>query len=121
MDALDHAIDALAQALADPLDESTAHWRWRVGQQLAAAREALSDDQVRSWDGWLVARASAHDRDRHQLIARLTALGQRVLDRLDPERARAEMHRLVLDLEHYRQRLHDLAYDSVSLELGGSE
>ena len=32
-----------------------------------------------------------------------------------------EVQRLLTDLEHHVQRLHDLVYDSVSLELGGSE
>jgi hypothetical protein len=34
---------------------------------------------------------------------------------------RADLVRLVSALERYRQRLNDLVYDSVSLELGGSE
>ena len=31
-----------------------------------------------------------------------------------------ELNRLV-DIEHHVQRLHDLAYDDVELEIGGSE
>jgi hypothetical protein len=32
-----------------------------------------------------------------------------------------DVRRLLVDLEHYQQRRHDLVYDSVALELGGSE
>ena len=32
-----------------------------------------------------------------------------------------DLRRLVSDLERHRQRLNDLVYDSVTLELGGSE
>ena len=32
-----------------------------------------------------------------------------------------ELGRLVVDVTHHVQRLHDLAYDAVELELGGSE
>ena len=31
------------------------------------------------------------------------------------------MKRLLTDISHHFQRLHDLAYDEVELELGGSE
>jgi peptidoglycan/LPS O-acetylase OafA/YrhL len=34
---------------------------------------------------------------------------------------RRDLLRLVHDLERHRQRLNDLAYDTVALELGGSE
>jgi hypothetical protein len=44
-----------------------------------------------------------------------------VLDKLDTESILQETRRLLTDLEHHIQRLHDLVYDSVSLELGGSE
>ena len=53
--------------------------------------------------------------------ARHRALASGVLDKLDTERIVGELRRLVTDLEHHIQRLHDLVYDSVSLELGGSE
>jgi hypothetical protein len=44
-----------------------------------------------------------------------------VLDRLDTDTIVHEVKRLLGDLERYVQRQHDLLYDSVSLELGGSE
>ena len=48
-------------------------------------------------------------------------LGPAVLESEDVESVRDELLRLVTALERYRQKLNDLVYDSVSLELGGSE
>ena len=39
----------------------------------------------------------------------------------DVERRVRELKRLLADIAHHVQRLHDLAYDEVELELGGSE
>jgi len=33
----------------------------------------------------------------------------------------ARLHRLLVDIAHHHQRVHDLAYDDVELEIGGSE
>ena len=77
---------------------------------------------ARDGDAWLAARELGLHREREALLGRLAALGPQVLDgpgRRD--RSARELHRLVADLEHHRQRLNDLVYDSVSLELGGSE
>ena len=115
MDSLDSAIFGLRHAV------DTDNWRWLVRQNLSAVRDALASPPVRSLDGWLVARAESSERLRHDLVERVTEVGSALLERPDPETARAEVHRLVVDLEHFRQRLHDLVYDSVSLELGGSE
>jgi hypothetical protein len=115
---LDTALSALHQALDDTVSP---HWRWRLRQQLSAVRDALASQQVDGRDGWLAARADGSDRDRNQLMARAAALGPRVLTMLDGDRLRGELSRLVADLDHYRQRVHDIAYDSVALELGGSE
>ena len=49
------------------------------------------------------------------------AVSAGVLDKMDTETIVREVKRLVGDLEHHVQRVHDLVYDSVSLELGGSE
>ncbi len=117
MATLDAAIDGLRRALADP---RAPHWRWRLRRHLSLVREALAQDQAGSSDGWLAARAGVNERDRHHLLARVGALGPRVLERMETDVA-LEVHRLLGDLEHYQQRTHDLVYDSVALELGGSE
>ena len=58
---------------------------------------------------------------RHQLHARATSLAAGVLEKLDTDSILRETRRLLTDLERHRQHLNDLVYDSVSLELGGSE
>ncbi len=116
---LDNAISRLHAALDD--EDIAPRWAWRVRQRLSAVKDALADEQVRVRDGWLAARAGRTDRARTQLLARVADLGSRVLERHDADPVPQELRRLLLDLERFRQRLHDLVYDSVSLELGGSE
>lgn len=116
---LETAVDELRMALrADP---GAPEWRWQVRKRLSAVREALSDSHARQWDGWLSARAGTSNRDRRRLHARVAALAAVILDRMDVEAAQRELSRLATDLDHYVQRVHDLLYDSVALELGGSE
>ncbi len=52
---------------------------------------------------------------------RLGTLGTRVLEDADVAAVRAEVARLVADVTRHVQRVNDLAYDAVELELGGSE
>ena len=116
---LETAIKELRQVLG--ADATSPEWRWLVRHSLSDVKEALSDQQARQWDGWLTARARTSNRDRHQLQARVSTLAAIVLDKLDTDSIARELNRLLGDLEHYVQRVHDLVYDSVSLELGGSE
>ena len=66
-------------------------------------------------------------RGRTTLLLRLRVMGGQVLERPDPddpddtEALRADLRRLVDDVRRHAQRLNDLAYDQVELELGGSE
>ena len=60
-------------------------------------------------------------RERNALLGRLSTLGPAVLDSPDVEVVRRDVKRLVADVAHHLQRLHDLAYDEVEIELGGSE
>jgi hypothetical protein len=116
---LESAISDLRQTLSG--SRTASNWRLLARQQLSAVREALGDERFATWDGWLAARSSGSDRERQQLLARITALAGGLLDRLDTDRAAAEVRRLLLDVEHYRQKVHNLVYDSVSMEIGGSE
>lgn len=116
---LETAISDLRQLLSS--DASTAEWRWHVRLRLSAVRDALADPQTLRADAWLAARQGTSDRHRLQLLARVSALASGVLERLDLETIRGELTRLQGDLEHHVQRVHDLVYDAVSLELGGSE
>lgn len=116
---LESAISDLRQTLSGT--RTATSWRVLTRQQLAAVRDALSDERFSSWDGWLAARSGTTDRERQQLLARITSLGNGLLDRLDTERVASEVRRLLNDVEHYRQKMHDLVYDSVAMEIGGSE
>ncbi|MCW2846953.1 MAG: hypothetical protein JWR90_927 [Marmoricola sp.] len=116
---LETAIRELRQILAD--DCTAPEWRWNVRRRLSEVKDALVQPQGRPREAWLTARAQLSDRDRFQLQARVVALSAGVLDRLDREAIVHETQRLLGDLEHHVQRVHDLVYDSVSLELGGSE
>ena len=116
---LESAISDLQRTLGGT--RTASNWRLMTRQQLAAVKEALSDERFTSWDGWLAARSGSSDRERQQLLARITALGGGLLDRLDADRVATVVRRLLLDVEHYRQKVHDLVYDSVSMEIGGSE
>ena len=116
---LDTAIKELRQILGT--DVTTPEWRWNVRRRLSAVKDALADPQTRMADAWLSAREGTSNRHRTQLQARVSTLAAGVLDRLDVELIVGELRRLQTDLEHHVQRVHDLVYDSVSLELGGSE
>jgi len=72
-------------------------------------------------EAWLAAKDDCARREARQLLARVTALLATV-DAADeePRRLFAGAQRLLVDLEHHVQRLHDLAYDEVELELGES-
>jgi recombinational DNA repair ATPase RecF len=116
---LESAISDLQTTLAGA--RSAANWRWVLRQRLSAMRQALGDEDIPSWDGWLAARTGTVDRERRQLLARISAIGAGLLDRLETESAATEVQRLLNDVERYRQRIHDLLYDSVAMEIGGSE
>jgi hypothetical protein len=116
---LESAISDLQETLASA--RSSSNWRWMVRQRLSAVRQALSDENFQDWDGWLAARTGAADRERRQLLARISSVGSGLLDRLETDRVAGEVRRLLNDVEHYRQRVHDLVYDSVAMEIGGSE
>lgn len=119
MTGLEHAIMGLEQALTSPRRHQT--WRWLVRQRMAGVKDALLAEQSRGGDAWLAARESHLERERAALLRRLGGLGLHVLNDPDVEPVRLELLRLVQDLEHHRQRVNDLVYDAVSLELGGSE
>lgn len=119
MTGLEHAILGLRQALDAPRRHHV--WRWLVRHRMAGVREALIADCARGGDAWLAARELSLQRERAGLLARLADLGPQVLETPDVETVRAGLLRLVSDLDRHRQHLNDLVYDSVSLELGGSE
>jgi hypothetical protein len=102
------AMQGLQQALEAPRRPGVplGNWRWGVRQRMGAVRDALVAETGLDTEGWL---------------GRLSRLGPRVLENPDVDEVRSDLHRLLVDVSHHVQRLHDLAYDEVELELGGSE
>ena len=119
MTGLEHAIIGLQQALDTPRRHHM--WRWLVRHRMSGVKEALARERSRNGDAWLAARQIMLTRERDSLMRKLAGLGPQVLDAADVEPVRRELLRLVADLERHRQKLNDLVYDTVSLELGGSE
>lgn len=113
---LGQALDAYGRP-----DVSDGQWRWRVRQGLAAIRDALVAETGTGTEAWTAAREGSVLRERNALLTRIGTLGPHVLQHPDPEVVRAELQRLLVDVGHHAQRLSDLAYDEVELELGGSE
>ena len=55
-----------------------------------------------------------------QLVTQLSTLGAQLAHVSDVEPIRAELHRLITKLRRHNRRMTEFAYDSVSLEIGGS-
>jgi hypothetical protein len=114
------ALHALEQAIVPPRPGvPLGNWRWALRQRLAAVRDALVEENPSAADGWLAARGGRAFRERAALIARLGALADTALTTPEPEALRQELRRLIGDIGRHAQRLNDLAYDDVELELGG--
>lgn len=96
-------------------------WRWQAHRQLGDLRDALVAEAGAEADGWTAAREVVVLRERNALLARISTLSHAVLDRADADDLRGDLRRLLDDVRRHGQRLHDLAYDNVELELGGSE
>jgi len=96
-------------------------WRWTVRRRLVPVRDRLVAEPLHRRDAWLSARAACVVRERDALLARLLLLSHEVLVEDDVDAVARRLSRLLVDIEHHRQRLHDLAYDDVELEIGGSE
>lgn len=120
MQGLDAAVDSLATALKAP-PRTSPFWRHVVRHHLDALTEALVQERSLTSDAWLSPRTFTLERERSQLLARLDALSLSVLDSAAVETLRHDLLRLVQDVSHHRQRVHDLYYDAVSLDVGGSE
>jgi len=116
---LEHAIVGLRQALDSPRRHY--RWRWTVRHRIGGVKEALGHEHGRPGESWLAPREQMLLRERDSLVRRLAALGPQVLESADVEPVRHQIARLIGDLERHRQRLSDLVYDTVALELGGSE
>ncbi|MGN6161824.1 MAG: hypothetical protein ACTHOG_09005 [Marmoricola sp.] len=117
--ALDQAIHDLENAAEDATAAraNPGAWSSAVRERLQRVRAGMTEP-LGSRDGWLVARAEHAERERRALLERITSASSRISDSR-PTAVMPEIRRLTRDLTHYRQRLHDLSYDAVELELGG--
>ena len=117
------ALESLHQALDAPRrpDDSGGTWRSLVGQRMAVVHDALAAEAELPDEDWLAPRRGSVLRERNALLGRLGALRPVVLESPDLERVRSEIQRLLSDISRHIQRLHDLAYDAVELELGGEQ
>jgi hypothetical protein len=96
-------------------------WRWSVRRHLVPVRERLLRDHPDRREAWLSARAARTLRERDELLDRLNSLASQVLTTGDVDDLADRLSRLLVDIQHHQQRMHDLAYDDVELEIGGSE
>lgn len=116
----------VTHALSEPLcalagaDPGSQAWRWRVRRSLAGVRDVLEAEPVQG-GGWLAARVATSHKDRQHLHQRVHEIGPRVLEDADHAAVAADLRRLLADVQRHFQRVNDLAYDDVELELGGSE
>src|SRR3954453_2276017 len=120
MQRLDQAVEVLEQLVTSPLRVQQT-WRARVRDQLAAICEALSEERTGTSDSWLSARAGHLHRERNRLIARVSVLAGMVAESADVEPVRLALLRVAQDVQHHAQRVSDLMYDAVAMEVGGSE
>lgn len=113
----------LHQAVESPRAHGpqTGTWRWTVRQQMAGVRDLLVTEDDHHENTWLAARGGSVLRERNSLLGRLSTLGPQVLESEEIDEVRAELRRLISDIQRHIQRLHDLAYDEVEMEIGGSE
>jgi hypothetical protein len=114
------AVDGLEAALASP-PTFQQPWRHIVRERLGEVCEALTAERTAAGDSWLSARAGHLQRERNRLLVRLSALGTMVTEASDIDAARTNLLRLVPDLHHHQQRMNDLVYDAVAMDVGGSE
>ncbi|HEY0888532.1 MAG TPA: hypothetical protein VGE38_02845 [Nocardioides sp.] len=117
------ALHALDRALDLPRGSGVGlgNWRWGVRQRLVTVRDRLIGETLGGEEGWLAARGTQAFRERNALLTRLTAYLDPILEAPDAEALRGELKRLARDVGHHLQRVNDLAYDEVELEIGGSD
>lgn len=96
-------------------------WEASIRQHLEQLTDALVNESTVAMDAWLAARAGRLDRERNRLLARLSVISATLADAADAEALRDALARLVSDVQHHLQRMNDLAYDALAIDLGGSE
>lgn len=120
MQRFENAVESLEAALQSP-PRLQQPWRHIVRQRASQVAEALTAESSVATDPWLSARAGHLERERNSLLARLSVLGTLLAESTDLETVRESLRRLVLDVRHHHQRVNDLVYDALALDVGGSE
>lgn len=120
MQRLENAVDSLEQALQSPA-RPQASWSHIVRHRTQRVAEALTAESPVAVDSWLSARAGHLERERNRLLSRLSVLRSLLVDTADLEPVRESLRRLALDTRHHHQRVTDLTYDALALDVGGSE
>lgn len=118
------ALRGLELAIAPPRPGTpVGNWRFTTRRRLSDLRAALLVEEVSGTgeESWLSARHNHVSKERGELLNRLAELTHGVLERADLESVRQDVRRLIADVQHHEQRLNDLAYDEVELELGGEQ
>lgn len=116
------ALSGLDEALDLPRQRGSRKlWRQSVRRHMDSLREYLDHESTPDTADWAAARSGAILRERNALLSRMSALGPQVQRAGELDTLRQEIKRLLTDVNHHLQRLSDLAYDDVELELGGSE
>lgn len=111
----------LAQRPAgSPADPVVRRWRQALRAESAPVRELLAGEPDQPAD-WMSARRSVALRERNALLGRLARWRAMAVADPDLDRLCLELGRLLADVRHHVQRMHDLAYDKVEIEVGGSE
>lgn len=115
------ALARLLQAVEAPLGSNSGAWRWTVRQALAGVRDLLGTECAAHDNAWLAARQTNVLAERTSLLIRLGAMGPRVLEDEALTPLCDDLKRLIRDVDRHLQHLHDLAWDDVEMEIGGSE
>lgn len=105
-------------------DQVSGQWRWNVVKHLGVVRDLLVGEATGGpgkEDSALMARHECVRREQAELLRRLVPLKHSVLESGDLGATAAEIERFLAAVTRHVQRRHDLAYDAVNLELGGSE
>jgi hypothetical protein len=104
-----------------PARDNVGAWRWTVRRRLVPVRDRLLREHPSRREAWLSARHTRALRERDDLLTRLDVLSSQLLVAPDVDAVAGQLSRLLADIERHAQRVHDLAYDDVELEIGGSE
>jgi hypothetical protein len=120
MQRFESAVESLEQALESP-PRFRRSWGHIVRLRAARVAEVLTAESPVAVDSWLAARVGHLDRERNRLLTRLTVLATMLGESSEIESVRDSFNRLVLDVRHHHQRVNDLTYDALALDVGGSE